>query len=84
MKDMTQQADTGSLAASRTRTTLRPREAACVLGVSERTAYRWASEGKLPTVPRGARGGFYVPRAAFEAWLHVQAERAIESLEAQR
>jgi excisionase family DNA binding protein len=50
MKDMKRQANVGPLVTSRSRTTLRPREAACVLGVSERTVTNMLRRGDLRNV----------------------------------
>jgi excisionase family DNA binding protein len=49
-EDMTQQSDIGSPGSLWTRTTLRPREAACVLGVSERTVTNMLRRGELRNV----------------------------------
>lgn len=43
-------------------------EAAALLGLSERTAYRLASQGQLPGIKRFGRS-VYVVRAVLEAWL---------------
>lgn len=59
---------------------LRLREVAAELGVSRRTAYRWAASGRLPVVRHGRRGT-WVPRAALDAFMRAEAEAAIDNLE---
>ena len=69
----------------RTRSLLRISEAAAVLGISPRQAYRWADAGRLPTIQLGGLArGRYVPRAALEALLREGALAALEDAATRR
>jgi len=63
----------------RTRQLLGMSAVAREMGFARSTAYLWAREGRLPVVHRGGR--MYVPRAALEAFLALEAETALASLE---
>jgi excisionase family DNA binding protein len=54
-------------------------EVAAHLGVSRQHVYRLISEGRLPAVRLSERR-LRVPRPALEAWLQMQANRAVEAL----
>jgi excisionase family DNA binding protein len=56
-------------------------EVASVLGYSRRQTYRLIARGVLPSV-RVSGGALRVPRAALDAWLEVQAERAVTAMKA--
>ena len=55
------------------------REVAGVLGYSRQHTYRLVAQGLLPSV-RTSERTIRIPRAAFEAWLEVQAERAVSAM----
>jgi excisionase family DNA binding protein len=54
-------------------------EVATELGVSTRHVYRLIAEGRLPAVRLSERR-LRVPRAALDAWLRVQTDRAVGAL----
>lgn len=62
-------------------TYLRLSQAAARLGISTRTAYRWAEAGAIPVVDRGGPRGRYVPLEALEAFLAAESSAAIDNLE---
>ncbi len=55
-------------------------EVAAQLGMNPRHVYRLIDEGRLPAVRLSERR-LRVPRAALEAWLQVQTNRAVEGLQ---
>jgi excisionase family DNA binding protein len=56
---------------------LRPREAAKALGVSERTLWDWTQRGDVPHVRRGK--AILYPVDALRRWLNEQATAAPET-----
>lgn len=57
---------------------LRPGDLADVLGVSRNRVYQLIADGMLPAVRFGR--SIRIPRAAWEAWLLEQRDRALETV----
>ena len=56
---------------------MRPREAAAALGISERLLWDWTRQGLVPHVRIG--GVVVYPTDALRGWLQKQADAAIEA-----
>ena len=61
---------------------LKPSDVAPLLGVSAARVYQLFAAGELPFVRVG--GAIRVPRAAWEAWLARQRDRALEAVKSHR
>jgi len=59
-------------------TFLRPATVAPMLGVGVGRIYQLVASGELPTIRRGR--SILIPRAAWNAWLEKQSDKALASL----